>query len=89
MSPSFLTRHHSGKLVARTIGDVEAVEDFIAHGIPESMLAVVIPITMSVVLFIINWKLALIALIPLPIVAGLIYVMTTRTHNHWRGVRPR
>ncbi len=89
MSPSFLTRHHSGNLVARTIGDVEAVEDFIAHGIPESMLAVVIPITMSVVLFIINWKLALIALIPLPVVAGMIYVITTRTHNHWRGVRRR
>ena len=89
MSPSFLNRHHSGNLVARTIGDVEAVEDFVAHGIPESMLAVVIPITMSIVLFIINWKLALIALFPLPIVAGLLYVITTRTHNHWRGVRRR
>jgi ATP-binding cassette subfamily B protein len=89
MSPAFLNRHHSGKLVARTIGDVEAVEDFIAHGIPESMLAVVIPVTMSVVLFIINWKLALIALLPMPIVALLVYVITTRTHNHWRAVRRR
>ena len=30
MSPSFLNRHHSGNLVARTIGDVEAIEDYIA-----------------------------------------------------------
>ena len=89
LSPSFLNRNHSGKLVARTIGDVESIEDFIAHGIPETMLAIVLPVTMGVVLFIINWQLALIALIPLPIVAGLIYTITTRTHNHWRGVRRR
>ena len=62
MSPSYLNRHHSGNLVARTIGDVEAIEDYIAHGIPESMLAIVIPLTMSVVLFLINPQLALIAL---------------------------
>ena len=47
MSPSFLNRHHSGNLVARSVGDVEAIEDFIAHGIPETLLAIVIPITMS------------------------------------------
>ena len=35
LSPSFLNRRHSGNLVARTVGDVEAIEDFIAHGIPE------------------------------------------------------
>ena len=89
MSPSFFDRNHSGNLVARTMGDVEAVEDFIAHGIPETMLAIVIPITMSVVLFMINWQLALVALIPLPIVAIMVYVIATRTRNTWRGVRRR
>ena len=34
--PSYLNRRHSGNLVARTVSDVEAVEDFIAHGIPEN-----------------------------------------------------
>ena len=89
MSSSFYDRNHSGNLVARTMGDVEAVEDFIAHGIPETMLAIVIPITMSVVLFMINWQLALIALIPLPIVAVMVYAIATRTRNGWRGVRRR
>jgi len=89
MSPSFFDRNHSGNLVARTMGDVESIEDFIAHGIPETMLAIVIPITMSVVLFMINWQLALIALIPLPIVAIMVYVIATRTRNAWRGVRRR
>jgi len=89
MSPSFLNRHHSGNLVARSVGDVEAIEDFIAHGIPETLLAIVIPITMSIVLLLINWQLALIALIPLPIVAGLMYILQKKTRNYWRGVRSR
>lgn len=88
-SPGFVNRTHTGNLTARTIGDVEAIEDFIAHGIPESMLAIVIPVTMSVVLLLINWKLALIALLPLPIVAGLVFYVTTRTRNHWKEVRVR
>ncbi|MDP7205498.1 MAG: ABC transporter ATP-binding protein, partial [Pirellulaceae bacterium] len=89
MSPSFLHRHHSGNLVARSVGDVEAIEDFIAHGIPETLLAIVIPVTMSIVLLIINWQLALIALIPLPIVAALMYLLQKKTRNYWRGVRSR
>jgi ATP-binding cassette subfamily B protein/subfamily B ATP-binding cassette protein MsbA len=53
------------------------------------MLAIVIPVTMSIVLFVINWQLALVALIPLPIVALMVYVIATRTRNTWRGVRRR
>lgn len=89
LSPSFLDRRHSGNLVARSIGDVEAIEDFIAHGIPETMLALVIPLTMSTVLFVLNWQLALVSLCPLPIVAVLIYLATTRVANYWRRVRGR
>ena len=89
MSPAYLNRRHSGNLVARTMGDVAAIEDYIAHGIPESMLAVVIPVTMSVVLLVINWQLALVALAPLPVIAVLVYVIARRTRNMWRGVRSR
>lgn len=89
MSPSYLNRHHSGNLVARTMGDVAAIEDYISHGIPESMLAIVIPVTMSVVLVLINWQLALVALAPLPVMAVLVYVIARRTRNKWRGVRSR
>ena len=89
MSPAYLNRRHSGNLVARTMGDVASIEDFIAHGIPESMLAIVIPVTMSVVLLVINWQLALVALAPLPVIAVLVYVIARRTRNMWRGVRSR
>ena len=89
MSPGFVNRQHTGNLVARSLGDVEAVEDFIAHGIPETMLAIVIPITMSIVLFVIHWQLALISLLPLPLIATAVFVIASRTRNHWRGTRRR
>jgi len=87
MSPAYLNRRHSGNLVARSIGDVDAIEDFIAHGIPETVLAIVIPTTMSVVLLIINWQLALVALVPLPFLAIVMYVLRKRTRNYWGHVR--
>lgn len=87
MSPSYLNRRHSGNLVARSIGDVDAIEDFIAHGIPETVLAIVIPTTMSIVLLFINWQLALVALVPLPFLAIVMYVLRKRTRNHWGHVR--
>ncbi|MFQ5733615.1 MAG: ABC transporter ATP-binding protein [Planctomycetaceae bacterium] len=89
MSPSFCNERHSGNLVARSVGDVQEIEDFIAHGIPESMLAVVIPVTMSVVLFVLNWQLALLALAPLPVVAAIAYVVKQRTQSYWSSVRGR
>ena len=89
MSPGFVNRQHTGNLVARSLGDVEAVEDFIAHGIPETLLAIVIPVTMGIVLFLINWQLALVSLLPLPFMACLLYIITYRTRNHWRGTRRR
>ncbi|GAB4135685.1 MAG: ABC transporter ATP-binding protein [Planctomycetaceae bacterium] len=87
MPPAFLNEQHSGNLVARSVGDVQEIEDFIAHGIPETMLAIVIPVTMSAVLFVLNWQLALIALSPLPIVAVVTYIVRQRTLNLWSSVR--
>lgn len=87
MSPSFRNERHSGNLVARSVGDVEQIEDFIAHGIPETLLAVVIPLAMGTVLFLLNWQLALIALTPLPVVAVLSYVVRRKTGRLWSAVR--
>ena len=66
MPHRFFHQRRTGDLMARSINDVEAVEDFIAHGIPETFLALVIPGAMLTVLFILDVRLALIALLPIP-----------------------
>ena len=53
-SHRYLNRQRTGALIARSISDVEAVEDFVAHGIPELTLAVVGPLTMTAILLVID-----------------------------------
>ncbi len=85
----FFNNQRTGALISRSINDVEAVEDFVAHGIPETLLALVIPTSMIVVLFFINPKLALITLIPIPITAYLVYRFVSGVRRTWGSVREK
>ena len=60
------------------MSDVESLEDFVAHGVPELVQAVAIPMAMIVVLLSIDPLLTLVVLSPLP-VAALITWLVTRT----------
>ena len=85
----FFTQERTGNLIARSINDVEAVEDFVAHGVPETILAVVIPTSMMVVLFTLDASLACITLAPIPIAAFLVYRFVRSVREFWQNVRSR
>ena len=85
----FFANERTGNLIARSVNDVEAVEDFIAHGIPETVLALVIPTAMIAVLFTIDADLALITLLPIPLAGVLVYRYVRKVRGKWRGVRSR
>jgi ATP-binding cassette subfamily B protein/subfamily B ATP-binding cassette protein MsbA len=85
----FFTDQRTGSLISRSINDIESVEDFVAHGIPETALAAIIPISMIVVLFNINSDLALITLVPIPIAAFLVYRFVSKVRAMWRSARDR
>ena len=89
LSHSFFNRQRTGNLMARSINDIEAIEDFIAHGIPETALATVIPISMVAVLFYLNPELALIAILPIPLTAFLVYRYVSKVRAMWHAVRER
>jgi len=89
LSHRFFHKERSGNLISRSVNDVEAVEDFVAHGIPETLLAMVIPAAMMGVLFFLNAQLALITLLPVPFTALLVYRYVSRVRQLWRGVRGR
>ncbi|MCZ6632029.1 MAG: ABC transporter ATP-binding protein [bacterium] len=84
---SFFNKQRTGNLISRSVNDIEAIEDFIAHGIPETALAAVIPISMMAVLFTLNPDLALMTLIPIPITALLVYRFVSKVRAMWRSVR--
>jgi ABC-type multidrug transport system fused ATPase/permease subunit len=85
----FFHEQRTGELIARSINDIEAVEDFIAHGIPEITIAVILPAAMMSVLFYLNWQLALVALLPLPFASWIVFRSVKKTRASWRPVRER
>ena len=83
----FYSGERTGNLISRSINDIEAVEDFIAHGVPETILAIVIPAAMATVLFTLDAELALITLLPIPLAAFLVFRLVLRVRVLWREVR--
>jgi len=87
LSHNFYNQQRTGALITRSINDIETLEDFLAHGVPDLVLAAVIPTTMLAVLYSLNPTLALIVLLPLPIAGWVIYKFTSRIRQSWRDVR--
>lgn len=87
LSHRYFDEQRTGALMARNVSDVEAVEDFVAHGIPEIALAVLGPLVMAVILVAIDPWLAFLALAPLPPASWIIYRQRNRIRRYWRQVR--
>ena len=83
----FFNDRRTGSLISASINDIESVEDFIAHGIPETILATILPFSMIVVLFVLNPQLALIVLVPIPLASWLVYRYLSRARLMWRVIR--
>ena len=83
----FFADQRTGALATRAVSDVEAIEVFIAHAIGQAVQAVLVPLAMLAVLFTINPSLTLLAIIPLPLVVGIVLWFQPRFTQSWRRVR--
>ncbi len=77
----FYEDKQTGQLMSRVINDTDLFEQMIAHAVPDVFVNVITLIGVSAVLFTLNWRLALISMIPIPFVAIALRVFT-------RYVRP-
>jgi ATP-binding cassette subfamily B protein/subfamily B ATP-binding cassette protein MsbA len=87
LSHRFYDEQRTGSLIARSVNDVETIEDFVAHGIPDLVLAAVMPLAMVAVLLWIDPLLTLIVILPLPVAGWLVYRFTGNVRQMWRRVR--
>src|SRR5690554_1672466 len=82
LSPSFYHRYKTGDLMARATNDIEAVQMTAGEGVlalVDGMMTGVV--VLAVMLFTISWQLTLVALLPWPIMAWLMYVYGNRLHH--------
>ena len=63
----FFTDNSTGKIKKVLMEDVERLESFFAHQIPDITVAIVVPAVVLIYLFTLNWIMALILMIPIVI----------------------
>jgi len=81
LSLSYFHRNKTGDIMSRLSNDVNSVEDMVVHGTDE-VISDGLRVLLSVgTMFAMNWHLALLSLIPLPVFLGAMYVFS-------RFVRP-
>ncbi|MCG3469125.1 ABC transporter ATP-binding protein/permease [Xenorhabdus bovienii] len=60
-------QHTSAKLKKIISDDIGRIETFVAHHLPDMAAAVITPVGAAILLFFFDWRLALMALLPLPV----------------------
>jgi ABC-type multidrug transport system fused ATPase/permease subunit len=58
--------------MSRLINDTDLFEQFISHAVPDVLVNFITLIGVSAVLFYLDWRLALLSMIPIPLVSILI-----------------
>lgn len=71
----FINRHNSGALKKIMGDDIERIENFIAHSIPDFVKGMALPLVTLVYLFTVNWRLALASCLPILFLAIFIPLM--------------
>ncbi|TMC65103.1 MAG: ABC transporter ATP-binding protein [Chloroflexota bacterium] len=72
LSMGYHTRQQSGTIAAKVIGDVETLEFFTAHAGIQLISAATVPLLIGIVMLLVNWQLALVALAPLVLILFLL-----------------
>jgi len=81
LSLRFYEDKQTGQMMSRIVNDTDQFEMLIAHAVPDIIVNVLTFVGVSTMLMLLNWKLGLISLVPVPFV---ILVM----HGYAKKVRP-
>lgn len=63
----FFQERKTGDLTNIVQHDVEKVEEYLAHGLPETMAATILPVAVFIIMAFIDWRLALVMITGLPL----------------------
>lgn len=69
LSLRFYEDRQTGQLMSRVVNDSDLLEQLIAHAIPDVLVNLLMFAGVSVVLFSMSWQLALLSMIPVPLIA--------------------
>src|SRR5687768_5804247 len=88
LSLSFFSRKKTGSLITRVTSDTDRLWDFVAFGVVDVSLSLVMLVGLSAVLLTLDWRLGLVMTLPVPVFCWLIYrhgeALNARFIRAWR-----
>ena len=89
MSLSFFERTSTGELMSRVTNDLSALEHFVTHGSALTAVDLMRLLGGAIILFVLDWRLAALVMIPVPILALAFRHYNTKIRPVYRRVRAR
>lgn len=89
LSFGFFDSRPTGKILARIIGDVNSLKDVLSDSVTQLIPDLITVVCVAVIMLIKNYRLAMAALLTLPIlVVGMLFIETT-AHKRWQIYRKK
>ncbi|MBI3593431.1 MAG: ABC transporter ATP-binding protein, partial [Nitrospirae bacterium] len=89
LSLSYYENRSTGEIMSRVNNDVNNVERIFIDGIESMTIALFTVVGITAVLFYLNWKLALLSLIPIPVLVFSALKFTTKIHHMYSIIREK
>jgi ABC-type multidrug transport system fused ATPase/permease subunit len=89
LSLSFFERTSTGELMSRVTNDIEALEHFVTHGATLTVIDFLRLLGASIMLLTLEWRLALVVLVPLPLIAYGLRYFNQHVRPIYRNARDR
>ena len=89
LSFGFYDRHQTGQLMSRATVDLQTIRFFLGYGLIFFVQHVLTIVTVTVVLFVYSWRLALIAVAITPFIVGIAYRYSHVSHPVLRDVQQK
>lgn len=87
LSINYYENRSTGEIMSRIMNDTEHVERIFIDGLEGMLTASLTLIGIMIVLFVVNWKLALLALVPIPILIVSAVRFSRRVHGYYHDIR--
>ncbi|MCA0445232.1 MAG: ABC transporter ATP-binding protein/permease [Bacteroidetes bacterium] len=87
LSMSYFKTHSTGDILAKNTNDINSVRSYLGPGIMYSANTLISFIFIIPTMLYVNWKLTLIALIPLPLMSYLVFKVGKIIHQTYAGIQ--
>ena len=89
LSVSFFDRNPAGRLITRVTSDVETLNELFTSGVVSGLGDLFTLCAIGVAMFLLDWRLALAALVVIPFIAGVSHWFRSRVRDAYRDIRTR